>query len=90
MLEKFTKIDNLHIAASICLGLRDLSSSIYIKYSSLKHMFSNSTVHLPRRGVAVGLYRAMVQRREALETSSDAWQQLALPARDICSVQRLR
>lgn len=53
-------------------------------------MFSNSTVHLPRRGVAVGLYRAMVQRREALETGSDAWQQLALPARDICSVQRLR
>lgn len=39
--------------------------------------------------MAVGLYRAMVQRQEALETGSDAWQQLALPARDICSVQRL-
>lgn len=40
--------------------------------------------------MAVGLYRAMVQCWEALETGSDAWQQLALPARDICSVQRLR
>lgn len=39
--------------------------------------------------MAVGLYRVMVQCREALETGSDAWQQLALPARDICSVQRL-
>lgn len=44
VLEKFTKIDNLHIAASICLGLRDLSSSIYIKYSSLKrlHVFKQA------------------------------------------------
>lgn len=36
MLEIFTKIYNLHIAASILLGLQDLSSSIYIKYSSLE------------------------------------------------------
>lgn len=52
-------------------------------------MFSNSTVHLPRRGVAVGLYSTMVQHREALETGLDAWQPLPLPAGDICSVKRL-
>lgn len=52
-------------------------------------MFSNSTVHLPRRGVAVGLYSTMVQHREALETGLDAWQQRPLPAGDICSVKRL-
>lgn len=52
-------------------------------------MFSNSTVHLPRRGVVVGLYSTMVQHREALETGLNAWQQLTLPAGDICSVERL-
>lgn len=52
-------------------------------------MFSNSTVHLPRRGVAVGLYSTMDRRREALETGSDAWQEPTLPAGDICSGKRL-
>lgn len=52
VLEKFTKIDNLHIAASICLGLRDLSSSIYIKYSSLKrlHVFKQHSASSEERG----------------------------------------
>lgn len=52
VLEKFTKIDNLHIAASIRLGLRDLSSSIYIKYSSLKrlHVFKQHSASSEERG----------------------------------------
>lgn len=52
VLEKFTKIYNLHIAASICLGLQDLSSSIYIKYSSLKrlHVFKQHSASSEERG----------------------------------------
>lgn len=52
MLERFTKIYNLHIAASIRLGLQDLSSSIYIKYSSLKrlHVFEQHSAPSEERG----------------------------------------
>lgn len=52
MLEKFTKIYNVHIAASICLGLQDLSSSIYIKYSSLKrlHVFKQHSASSEEKG----------------------------------------
>lgn len=90
MLEKFTKIYNVHIAASICLGLQDLSSSIYRKYSSLKwlHVFKQHSAS-SEDGVAVGLYSTMDQRREAPETGSDAWQEPTLPAGDICSGKRL-
>lgn len=52
MLEKFTKIYNLHIAASIWLSLRDLSSAIYTKYSSLKwlHVFKQHSASPEGRG----------------------------------------
>lgn len=90
MLEKFTKIYNLHIAASICLGLQDLSSSIYIKYSSLKrlHVFKQHSASSKERGGG-GSVQYYGSASGGLETGSDAWQQLTLPAGDICSVKRL-